>query len=82
MNSKYPALEWAVIVLALGLFIGYHGWFAAKAALCTCFGSTTPQASYGITGKGKIARVAFSHLVSTKKVRHTSRCVLQMCIIE
>ena len=69
MKSKYPAVEWAVIVSALGLFIGYHGWFAVKAALCSCFGPTNAHASYGITGKGKVARVAFSHLVSTKKVR-------------
>lgn len=64
MNSKYPALEWVVIALSLGMFLCYHVWFAAKAGLC--FGSTTP--TYGINGKGKVARVAFSHLVSTKKV--------------
>lgn len=34
MDSKYPALEWAVIVLSLGMFVFYHGWFAAKPGAC------------------------------------------------
>lgn len=27
MDSRYPAGEWVVIIIALGIFLLYHAWF-------------------------------------------------------
>eukprot|EP00892_Ulva_mutabilis_P007648 jgi/Ulvmu1/5255/UM022_0048.1 len=64
MDSKYPAGEWVVIVIALGIFFFYHCWF-----FCMKTGLLRAREDkyYGINGKGKLARVIFTHLVSTKK---------------
>ena len=62
MESKHPALEIVLITLALGAFLGYHLWFfLLKTGLTTVKASK----SFGINGKGKVARLIFTHIVST-----------------
>jgi hypothetical protein len=62
MESKNPALEWVLIIFALVLYVSYQAWWFWK----TGFGAGGQ--GYGMNGKGKVARVLFSHLVGSSKV--------------
>lgn len=62
MQSRYPALEAVLIALSLGSFVFYHVWFFL---LKPCTSKTGASKYYGITGKGKLARLIFSQIVST-----------------
>jgi hypothetical protein len=62
MKSKHPALEAVLVASALGAYVLYHVWFFFLKQRC---GRVRRKHYYGITGKGKIARLMFTHMVST-----------------
>jgi hypothetical protein len=62
MDSKNKIVEAIVIALALGLFLGYHVWFFFVKTEWT----KTKDNYYGINGKGKIARLIFTQMITTQ----------------
>ena len=62
MKSRFPAVEAVLIALSLGSFILYHVWFFL---LRPCISRKAANRYYGINGKGKLARLIFSQIVST-----------------
>jgi L-cystine uptake protein TcyP (sodium:dicarboxylate symporter family) len=61
MDSKNKAVEAVLIALSLGFFIGYHIWFFFMKTEWT----KAKTNYYGINGKGKIARLIFTQIVSS-----------------
>lgn len=71
-------LEGFVIATAIGLFAGYHVWFFVWRKVVERRGGDT--AFQGINGKGRLARVVFTEVVSTDSKAavlgiQQSRCV-------
>jgi hypothetical protein len=62
MDSKNKAVEAILIALALGLFLGYHIWFFFVKTEWT----KTKDNFYGINGKGKVARLVFTQIVTSR----------------
>jgi hypothetical protein len=62
MDSKNKVVEAVLVALALGLFLGYHVWFFFVKTEWT----KTKDNYYGINGKGKIARLIFTQIVSSQ----------------
>jgi hypothetical protein len=61
MDSRYPVLEAFMIILALGTFLLYHIWliFIRGQGL-----HHADASSYGLHGKGKLARIGFTSMVA------------------